>query len=171
MTQCKIANLSVNGKKHWPAIGAWLRATRPDLVTFQKIGRAEHFPEQDLRGLGYEFSALPWRSRSDAGVAVLTREGLGRLEVCVRHLPGAESDESRFLTVRVVDDLWVCSIYAPYGLPPHDEHRSKPPHERAIADSFVVNSPSQPPWCRIPGHAYTDTADPCRRMYARGRGD
>ena len=131
MTQCKIANLSVNGKKHWLAICAWLRARCPDIVTFQKIGRAEHFPEQDLRRLGYELSALPWRSRSDAGVAVLTREGLGRQEVCVRQLPGAESDESRFLTVRV-GDLWVSSVYAPYGPPPDDEHSLKPPHERAI---------------------------------------
>ena len=131
MTRWKIANLSVNGTKHWPAICAWLRATRPDIVTLQKTGRAEHVPERDLRGLGYDLANLPWRSRSDAGVAVLTREGLGRQEACVRELPGAESPESRFLTVRV-RDLWVSSVYAPYGPPPGDEQSSNPPHERAI---------------------------------------
>ena len=131
MTRWKIANLSVNGTKHWPAICAWLRATRPDIVTLQKTGRAEHVPERDLRGLGYDLANLPWRSRSDAGVAVLTREGLGRQEACVRELPGAGSPESRFLTVRV-RDLWVSSVYAPYGPPPGDEQSSKPPHERAI---------------------------------------
>ena len=103
MIRWKVANLSVNGKKHWPAVCGWLRATCPDVVTFQKIGRAEHVPEQDLRGLGYELSALPWRSGSDAGTAVLTREGLGQQEQCVRQHPGAASGESRFLTVRVGD--------------------------------------------------------------------
>lgn len=131
MTRWKVANLSVNGKKHWPAICAWLRATRPDIVTFQKIGHDEHFPERELRGLCYELAILPWRSSSDAGISVLTREGLGQQEVCVRELPRAESDESRFLTIRV-GDLWVSSVYAPYGPPPCDEASSKPAHERAI---------------------------------------
>lgn len=131
MIRWKIANLSVNGRKHWPAVCAWLRATGPDIVTFQKIGRAEHVPDQNLRALGYDLSALPWRSGSDAGVAVLTREGLGQHEACVRQLPGAASDESRFLTVRV-GDLWVSSVYAPYGSPPCDEPISMPLHKRAI---------------------------------------
>ena len=131
MTRLKVANLSVNGRKHWPAVCAWLRDTRPDIATLQKIGRDEHFPEQDLRCLRYDVAVLPWRSSSDAGIAVLTRKGLGQQEVCVRQLPGADSDESRFLTVRV-GDLWVSSVYAPYGPPPGDEQSSKPPHERAI---------------------------------------
>ena len=131
MTQLKVANLSVNGKEHWPAICAWLRATRPDVVTFQKVGRAEHVPEQDLRGLCYELAVLPWRSSSDPGIAVLTRERLGRQEMSVRQLPGAESDESRFLTVQV-EDLWLSSVYAPFGPLPSDERSSKPRYERAI---------------------------------------
>ena len=131
MTRWKVANLSVNGKKYWPAVCAWLRTTRPDIVALQKVGRNEHFPQQDLRGLRYELAILPWRSNSDAGIAVLTREGLGQQVVRACQLPGAESDESRLLTVRV-GDLWVSSVYAPYGPPPCDEQSLKSAHERAI---------------------------------------
>ena len=131
MTRWKVANLSVNGKKHWPAVCAWLRATLPDIGTLQKIGPEEHFPTQGLRDIGYEIEALPWRCRSDRGVAILTRCHLQKQKECVRQLPDGESDESRFLTVRV-GDLWVSSVYAPYGPSPCDEQSSKPPHERAI---------------------------------------
>ena len=49
----------------------------------------------------------------------------------MRQLPGAASDESRFLTVRI-GDLRVSSVYAPYGPPSDNENSSQPPHERAI---------------------------------------
>ena len=97
----KVANLSVNGNKHCPTVCAWLRATLPDIVTLQKIGREEHFPERDLRGIGYESAVLPWRCKSDPRVAVLTHEGLEKHEVCVRPAPGrslrrvAVSDRAR----------------------------------------------------------------------------
>ena len=127
----KVTNLSVNGKKHWPTVCAWLRASRPHIVTLQKIGPEEHFPTHELRDIGYEIEALPWRSRSDPGVAILTQHESQKQVVCVRRLPGAESDESRFLTIRV-GDLWVSSVYAPYGPPPCDGEVPRPPYKRAI---------------------------------------
>ena len=76
-------------------------AKLPAIVTLQKIGPEEHFPSRRLRDIGYEIEALPWRCKSDPGVPILTHRDLGKQEVCVRQLPGAGSDESPFLTVRV----------------------------------------------------------------------
>ena len=131
MTRWKIANLSVNGKKHWPMVCAWLRATSPDIVALQKVGPEEFFPTWDLRDIGYEIEDLPWRSKSDPGVATLTHDELQKQEVCVRQLPGAEPGESRLLTVRV-DDLTVSSVYAPYGPSSCDGKDPRLPHKRAI---------------------------------------
>ena len=132
MIQWNIANLSVNGKTRWPAVCAWLRSTRPDIVTLQKIGRNEHFPAPDLCDIGYVIETLPWRSQSDRGVAVLTLCDLRKQEVCAPQLSRVEPDASRFLSVRV-DDLWVSSVYAPFGPPPGDSRDSEPPYKRAIA--------------------------------------
>ena len=93
----KVANLSVNGKKHWPTVCAWLRATCPDIVTLQKVGPEEHFPARHLRDIGYEIEGLPSRSKSDPGIAILTHDELHKQEECVRQLPDAEPGESRLL--------------------------------------------------------------------------
>ena len=114
----KIANLtfSLHGiAPHWAQFRKWLETRGPDIdiVTLQKIGPRKDFPREALRDLGYESSCLPKCSRSDLGVAILSRKNQGKVPAPV--LPGVE-EESRFLTVDI-DGLWVSSVYAPYGNP------------------------------------------------------
>ena len=111
----KIANVALHSmKKDGARVLDWLRDRRPDIVTLQKVGSGEHFPTKDLREIGYESRFLGSRSRSDLGIAILSLRSLPHPDVCVRQLPGAKQEESRFLTVNI-GGLWVSAIYAPYG--------------------------------------------------------
>ena len=127
----KIANVtlsSMNANRR--ELCGWLRNRRPDIVTLQKIGKEEDFGSNALRRIGYRSEFLGRKSHSDLGVAVLTHRKLPKPEVCVRRLPGAAAEESRFLTVKI-GDLRVSSVYAPYGPPPHADD-SRPKSQQAI---------------------------------------
>ena len=117
----RIANVALDASKNYGSrLCDWLRDTPPDrlpnIVTLQKIGKSEHFPTEALGDLGYESWPLWKKDASDLGVAVLSRRrrGLSQPKVRCCELPGAEQREARFLTVEV-GDLWVSSVYAPYG--------------------------------------------------------
>ena len=119
----RIANVAVGGTKKYgpygPRLLDWLRdsrSDRPDIVTLQKVGPCQDLPEESLGDLGYESWPL-WRTdESDLGVAVLSQRRRSRSQpkVLCCELPGGQQRESRFLTVEV-GDLWVSSVYAPYG--------------------------------------------------------
>ena len=110
----KIANLAVNGMaSHWSKVRDWLQEEHPDIVTLQKIGPERNFPKEELLEIGYRSNCLGGNSHGDRGVAVLSHSRLPQPEVLVFQLPGAEREESRFLTVNI-DGFWASSVYAPY---------------------------------------------------------
>ncbi len=122
----RIANVALgNTKKHGPyapRLVDWLRtsgASRPDIVTLQKVGPSKHFPAQELGNLKYESTFLP-SPRDYLGVAILSHRNLPLPEVLFCDLPDDHQPESRFLTVNI-GGLWVSSVYAPYG--PTINHR------------------------------------------------
>ena len=113
----KIANVAVRGMKNYRTkVRNWLEDRRPDIVTLQKIGSSEPFPEESFRKLDYE----SWFLDHDSyyrGVSILAhRDFLNRRDLPpnVRdcHLPGAEENGSRFLTVDF-GGLWISSVYVP----------------------------------------------------------
>lgn len=112
----KVANVAVHSmKKDGSKVLDWLQDRRPDIVTVQKVGRERDFPTNALCEIGYKSRVLGKRSRSDLGVAILSHRNLPRPEVRIRQLPGPkQEEESRFLTV-TIGDLWISSVYAPYG--------------------------------------------------------
>ena len=113
----KIANVvlgRVGCKPNWSRLCDWLRRSRPEIVTLQKIGSQKNFPKAQLRKIGYESICLRWRSASDPGVAILSNSKRLRPEEPVRQLRGDEQPESRFLTVNI-GDLSVSSVYAPFN--------------------------------------------------------
>ncbi len=120
----RISTLTIAGftkeSGHLPKLGDWLQEQeqQPDIVALQKIGRESRFRSDVRRSLdtiGYHCTHLPWRSRTDPGVAILSRKERGEPR-CLPELPGSEGTESRFLAVEV-NDLVVASVYAPYGNP------------------------------------------------------
>ena len=115
----KIANVAVhNMEKDGSKVLDWLQDSHPDIVTLQKVGWERDFPKNALREVGYESRLLGKRSKSDLGVAILSHRNLPPPEVFVCQLPdGKQQEESRFLTVKI-GELWVSSVYAPYGSEP-----------------------------------------------------
>ena len=114
----KIANVALDGSKAYGhKLCAWLERERPDIVTLQKIG--SHFPSiEDFRKIDYECKSID-SSHPYLGVAVLShRDFRKKPEEYACDLPSIE-EESRFLTARFltvsIGDLWVSSVYAPYG--------------------------------------------------------
>lgn len=112
----KIANVAAgNGKPNWSRICAWLKKRRPDIVTLQKTGEKESFPNEVLCNIGYTSELLGKRNSSDLGVAILICRSFPQPVI----LQGPDhEEESRFLTVRI-GDLVVSSVYAPFN--PEDE--------------------------------------------------
>ena len=117
----KIANVTVGDvgcKPNWSRLCDWLKRCRPDIATLQKIGSKEPMPTEVFRNIGFESWFLDHR-RNYLGVAILahrdfvSRRGV-RPKERDRELPGDDRNESRFLTVSI-GDLWVSSVYAPYG--------------------------------------------------------
>ena len=109
----KIANVALSSMNtNGPDVMCWLRRTRPDLVTLQKIGLATNFPTRALGRIGSESRFLGRQSWSDLGVGVLCNSNRPDPTIRIRRLPGAKQMESRFLTVKV-GNLWVASLYAP----------------------------------------------------------
>ena len=108
----KIANVATNGmNKYGSVLCDWVRDRRPDIVTIQKIGPKEHFPEKELCKIDYNSEFLG-HSCHYLGVAILShRELLKKPKVQFCKLPGPEG-ASRFLTVSI-GDLWVSSVYVP----------------------------------------------------------
>ena len=104
---------------------------RPDIVTLQKIGPKKNLPTTALRKIGYESECLVDIPCSWLGVAILSRCSLPTPEVLVRDLPGVDQPESRFLTVKI-GELWVSSVYAPYGPLRYRPEDSKPKHAQAV---------------------------------------
>ena len=114
----RIATSSVRSiRKRLPAVLQWLAARKPDIVALQKISVSETaFPTRALEEIGYHSAALGPTSRTDYGVAVLSRRELPKPEVRFRGLPGPESNGARLLTVDT-GQIRFSSIYAPYGNP------------------------------------------------------
>ena len=110
----RIANVALDGGENYRSrLLDWLRASRPDIVTLQKVGPSKRFPTEALGDLGYESQIVGGRSRH-LGVAVMSHRSLESPEFLFCGLSDAAERESRFLTVEV-GGLWVSSIYAPYG--------------------------------------------------------
>ena len=111
----RIANVALRGMNEYRTrVRDWLEDRRPDIVTLQKIGLNEEFPEETLHEVDYESRFLGNRSgQYPTGVAVLSHRDLGRPEVLFRGLPGDGKRESDFLTVGI-GGLWVSSVYVPY---------------------------------------------------------
>ena len=114
----KIANVALRGMNvYGTKIRDWLQESdpeRPDIVTIQKIGLNEEFPEKALHKADYKSSFLGNRFvHYPTGVAILSHRDLGRPEVLFRGLPGDRGKESDFLTVDI-GGIWVSSVYVPY---------------------------------------------------------
>lgn len=112
----RIANVALTTNENdAPKVFDWLKKThpdrRPDIVTIQKTGHKKHFPDRELREIGYE-SCCPGGPRPYLGVAVLSKD-LPQPEVVDCGLPDAAEGESRFLTVSI-GRLWVSSVYVPF---------------------------------------------------------
>lgn len=121
----KIANVALGNSDARRRLHDWLTRRCPDIVTLQKIGRGDLFPESELRDAGYQGCFLH-HDENRLGVAVLARRefldhrNLSLSRVLYPELPDADiceprfPNESRFLTASI-GDLWVSSVYAPYG--------------------------------------------------------
>ena len=124
----RVANVPVyGGKRYGQRLLDWLRARRhdrPDIVTLQKVGPSKHFPTNELGKCGYESQIIGGR-HSHLGVAAISRGSIGSPEVLFCGVPDTKDREARFLTVEV-GELWVSSVYVPYG-------PEKLGRERAIA--------------------------------------
>ena len=113
----RIANVALDSFRNDAArVFDWLQATppeeRPHIVTIQKTGRKGHFPERDLRRIGYG-SCCPGGPQPYLGVAVLSHRDLPEAQVVDSRLPDTAEGEFRFLTVSV-GGLWVSSVYVPF---------------------------------------------------------
>ena len=77
----RIATWPVNGvRARLPYLLHWLNARKPDIVALQKIREfGDRFPLKELNGADY-FIEENQSSRTDYGVALLTRKGLGRCD-------------------------------------------------------------------------------------------
>lgn len=115
----RIADVALGGmKKYGTKLRDWLQESgpeRPEIVTLQKIGLNQDFPEQELLEVGYKCRFLGNRSgRSPTGVAILSHRDLGRSKLLFCGLPGDKEKKSDFLTVDI-GGLWVSSVYVPYN--------------------------------------------------------
>lgn len=111
----KIATFNINNINHrLPNLLRWLKDAKPDIVCLQELKCIDaEFPQQALRGVGYE---AVWRGqKSWNGVAILSR---GRMPVVTRlTLPGDPSDrQSRYIEA-AVGGIVVGCIYLPNGNP------------------------------------------------------
>ena len=118
MIIANVAVANVGCKPNWTKLCHWLKRRRPEIATLQKIGSTEPFPTEVLCKIGYESWCLD-HNQNYLGVAILVQHDfLNRRDVPPkvrdRELPCDETHESRFLTVSL-GDLWVSSVYAPYG--------------------------------------------------------
>ena len=115
----KIANVALRGMNQYgPRLRDWLQESgpeRPDIVSLQKIGLNEEFPEKELLEVCYECRYVGNRAgpSSPTGVAILTHRDLGQPKVLSRGLPGDKETVSDFLTVDI-GGLWVSAVYVPY---------------------------------------------------------
>ena len=114
----KIANVALRGMNEYGTkVRDWLQEggpEPPDIVTLQKIGLNEEFPEEALHEVDYKSTFLGNRSgQYPTGVAILSHRDLGRPEMLFRGLPSDGNKESDFLTVGIAG-LWVSSVYVPY---------------------------------------------------------
>lgn len=141
----RIANVVLGGSKKpdWSKLCGWLNMRCPEIVTLQKIGQGEptHEHEKELRKIGYE-GWFRYHNQKYLGVAILVhrsslkRHALSPSEVLHPELPDADMNEprfpneSRFLTMSI-GNLWVSSVYAPYG--PKPLLRKQEAIERRIA--------------------------------------
>lgn len=116
-----IANVvlgDVGCKPNWSRFCVWLKTRSPNIVTLQKIGSSEPFPEDALCKSGYESWFLD-HDRYYRGVAVLvqhdflSRHDLPSPKVRDCELWGDDRNESRFLTLSI-GNLSISSVYAPY---------------------------------------------------------
>lgn len=113
----KVANVALDGSRYYTSkLCEWLERSRPDIVTLQKTG--SKFPTKEVRDIGYVSRCLRGPDRY-LGVAVLSHRDLRKKpQVRVCDLPSA-GEKPRYLTARFltvnIGDLWVSSVYAPYG--------------------------------------------------------
>jgi exodeoxyribonuclease III len=110
----RIASFNINNiNRRLPNLLAWLRETKPDVVSLQELKATEAaFPVKAIQEAGYE---AVWRGqKSWNGVAILARWApiLTRGE-----LPGDPVDtQSRYIEA-AVNGVLVASLYAPNGNP------------------------------------------------------
>jgi exodeoxyribonuclease III len=118
MTGCremKIATFNINNiNKRLPNLLAWLRATKPDVVSLQELKADDReFPKGAIDKAGY---GAVWRGqKSWNGVAILAR---GSEPIVTRtELPGnADDPQARYIEA-AVNGVLMTSLYAPNGNP------------------------------------------------------
>ena len=111
----KIATYNVNGVNgRLPVLLRWLEEEQPDIVCLQELkAPQEKFPEQAIRGLGYD---VIWQGqKSWNGVAMLSR--IGQIHETRRGLPGEPEDlHSRYIEA-AINGIIVGTLYLPNGNP------------------------------------------------------
>ena len=110
-----VASYNVNGiNGRLPVLLRWLEERQPDVVCLQELKAPdEKFPEQAIRGLGYD--AVWHGQKSWNGVAILSR--VGEIHETRRGLPGDSDDtHSRYLEA-AVGGILIGGLYLPNGNP------------------------------------------------------
>ena len=114
MKTLRIATYNVNGiRSRVDNLFSWLERTAPDIACLQELKAPdEHFPESDLKDLGYD--AIWHGQKSWNGVAILSRGGLTEIR---RGLPGDPDDtHSRYIEA-LCHGITVGCLYLPNGNP------------------------------------------------------